>query len=115
MLEWKPRCREEAGGRWCPSLATPGWSRPQRSGCGRAGLCRALKGTEGVQDARLDFSRTDCPAILVHVDSVDVMNRVLFAPAVSAAHFAVGDLAHHTRTETRYDAATSQAMYDAGH
>lgn len=78
-------------------------------------LCRALKGAEGVQDARLYFSRTDCPAILVHVDSADVMNRVLFAPAVSAAHFAVGDLAHHTGTETWYDAATSQAMYDAGH
>ena len=78
-------------------------------------LCQALKGTDGVHDARLYFSRTDCPAILIHVDSADVIDRVLFTPAVSAAHFAVADLAHHARSETWYDAATSQAMYDAGH
>ena len=78
-------------------------------------LCQALKGADGVQDARLYFSKTDCPAILIHVDSAEVMDRVLFAPAVSVAHFAVGDLARHTRSETWYDAATTKAMYDAGH
>ena len=78
-------------------------------------LCHALKGTDGVQDAQLYFSKTDCPTILVHVDSADVLDRVTYDPAVSAAHFALCDLARHTRTETWLDAANAEKMFNAGH
>ena len=78
-------------------------------------LCQALKGADGVQDARLYFSKTDCPTILIHLDSVDVLDRVTYAPAVSAAHFALGDLARHTGTETWLDAANAEKMFNAGH
>ena len=78
-------------------------------------LCEALKGTDGVQDARLYFSKTDCPTILIHVDSADVLDRMTYAPAVSAAHFAVGDLARHTGTETWLDAGNAEKMFNAGH
>ncbi len=81
-------------------------------GMAALGLCRALKATDGVQDARFYWSGTDNLVVLTHVDSAEVLNRAPSA-ALAAANFGLADLARETGSETWFDAATGKAMYDA--
>lgn len=74
--------------------------------------CRAMKGVDGVGDARFYWPGIDTLAILVHVESSGVLYRQP-SPALAKATFALADLALQTTNQVWLDAPAGAMLYEA--
>jgi len=85
-----------------------------RNEMGMAALayCRAVKELDGVGDARFYWPGIDTLAILVHVESSDVLYRTP-TPSLARATFGLADLALQTTNQVWLDAPTGAKLYEA--
>lgn len=76
------------------------------------GFCRAMRGSDGVQNARFYWTNPDTVVVLTEADTSEILYRQA-SPEVTRATFVLADLARQTATETLFDARTAEATFRA--
>lgn len=74
------------------------------------GLCRALRGTVGIQNSRFYWVNTDRIVILTEADTMTDLDRPP-RPEAASALFHLADLARFTGEERWYDPAVGEDTY----
>ena len=74
------------------------------------GLCRALRGSDGIQNARFYWVNPDCIVILTEAESMADLDLPP-KPEAASALFRLADLARFTDEERWFDPAVGEDTY----
>ena len=83
-----------------------------RDQLGKAALafCRAMRGFDGVHNARFYWANPDTVVVLTEADSAEVLVRQA-SPDLARATFGLADLARQTGLESLFDARVAEATF----